>query len=347
MTKEIVTGAVKKEILRTGYLGRHTTLSYLSHRKQIWRQIPYLRENEGRAPPIVLAVGDRRRVYSISRRLKKAVLLPETAARLVCRRDFRSAHEFGRTAMAIGLVSSIPILVIETQMGSPATQIIMNEALSDDLTCLDYRVGRNRIGLSHKIVIRVGTAGGINCEGKRPVNVGDIVVATHSIGISGANLQSLHCLDFWRPTATEKFKESWTSMGDDFTLTQAGHPRVNCSKDVISALGKAAQTLAEKQYQSGGNITKDSLYAEASADMFLDLCQTENCRTTEMEFSAIAVAAHEHDTHFGMVSAIVGVLPGDSFTGSEKMKTIAEQRAILVSLDAVRRLSQLETPKLR
>ena len=343
MTKETVTGAAKKETLRTGYLGRHTTLSYLSHRKQLWRRIPYLRENEGRAPPIVLAVGDRRRVYSISRRLKKAVLLPETAARLVSRRDFRSAHEFGRTAMAIGLISSTPILVVETQMGSPATQIIMNEVLSDDLTSLDYRIGRNRIRLPQKIVIRIGTAGGINCEGKQLVNVGDIVVATHSIGISGANFQSLHCLDFWRPIATQKFKESWTSMGEDFTITEAGHPRVNCSKDVFSALEGAARTSAEKQSQSGGNITKDSLYAEVNTDMFLDLCQTENCRTTEMEFSAIAVAAREHDAHFGMVSAIVGVLPEDSFTGSEKMKRMAEQRAILVSLDAVRRLSRLET----
>ena len=196
-------GAATEESLRTRYLGRHTTLSYLFDNKQLWRHIPYLRENEGHAPPIVLAVGDRRRVYSISRRLNKAVLLPETAARRISKRDYRSAPEFGRIAMAIGLISSIPILVVETQMGSPATQIIMNETLSDDLTCLDYRVGRNRITLPHKIVIRVGTAGGINCEGKRPVNVGDIVVATHSIGVSGANLQSLHCLDFWRPAAIQ------------------------------------------------------------------------------------------------------------------------------------------------
>jgi hypothetical protein len=56
-----------------------------------------------------------------------------------------------------------------------------------------------------------------------------------------------------------------------------------------------------------------------------------------MEFSAIAVAANEHNAHFGMVSAIVGVLPGDSFVESENLKTAAEQRAILVSLDAIRR----------
>jgi uridine phosphorylase len=330
-------GAATEESLRTRYLGRHTTLSYLFDNKRVWRDIPYLRENEGHAPPIVLAVGDRRRLYSISRSLNKAVLLPETVARRISKRDYRSAPEFGRIAMAIGLISSIPILVVETQMGSPATQIIMNEALSDDLTCLDYRVGRNRITLPHKIVIRVGTAGGINCERKRAVNVGDIVVATHSIGVTGANLQSLHCLDFWRPAAIRKFNESWTSMGEGFTITEAGHPRVNCSEDVFSALEGAARTVAKQHSHAGGNITKDSLYAELGTDMFLELCQTQNCRTTEMEFSAIAVAAREHDAHFGMVSAIVGVLPGDSFTESEKMKTTAEQRAIMVSLEAIRR----------
>jgi len=321
---------------RTGYLGCHTTLSYLSHRKQVWRHIPYLRENEGRAPPIIIAVGDRRRVYSISHKLNKAILLPETAARITSTGDFQSAREFGRIAMAVGLVSSIPILVVETQMGSPATQIIMNEVLSDDLTCLDYRVGRNRISLPEKIVIRVGTAGGINCEGKRPVKVGDIVVATHSIGVSGANLQSLHCVDIWRSESILRFKESWTSMGEDFTITEDGHPRVNCSGDVFSAIENAAESVAKQHSQTGGNITKDSLYAERDVKIFHELCRTENCRTTEMEFSAIAVAAREHDAHFGMISAVVGVLPEDSFTESERMKTIAVQRAIFVSLEAIR-----------
>lgn len=328
-------GAPSGESGKTRYLGRHTTLSYLAHRKQLWRRIPYLRENGGCAPPLILAVGDRRRVYSISRKLKRAVLLPERAARQVSARDFRSTHEFGRVAMAIGLVASVPILVVETQMGAPATQIIMNEVLSDDLTCLQYQVGKNQFIVPNKIVIRVGTAGGINCEGKRPVNVGDIVVATHSIGVTGANIQSLLSLDFWRPESIRNFKESWTKLGDDFTITGAGHPRVNCSEDVLSVLKSAARTTAEQHHQVGGNITKDSLYAELSSDLFIELCKTENCRTTEMEFSAIALAAHEHDAHFGMISAVVGVLPGGSFTESEKMRTIAEQRALNVSLAAI------------
>lgn len=313
----------------------------------MWKRVPYLRENDGRAPPIVLAVGDRRRVYAIARRLKKTVLLAEIAARLsgqgASERELRSAPASGRVAMAIGLASpSIPVLVVETQMGSPATQIIMNEILSDDLMGTSYRVGRSRIDLPHKIVIRVGTAGGINCDGRPPVRVGDIVNATHSIGATGAVIQSLLRLDFWSPGAIEEFRKRWIDVSPEFTVTEGGHPRVECSQDVVEALDIVGQRLATGAYHKGGNITKDSLYAELSDDVFLDLCRTQNCRSTEMELSAVAVSAREKNAHFGMVSAIVGVLPGGSFTESEKLKTLAEQRSLRVALEAVKHLASWE-----
>ena len=324
------------------YLGRHTTLAYLTDKRNVWRRIPYLRENYGHAPPIVLAVGDRRRVHAISRILRKPVLLPEASAKLSNRRirasDLPLTAEFGRVAMAIGLFSSIPILVVETQMGAPATQIIMNEVLSEKLTSTEYRVGKNRVSLPHKVVIRIGTAGGINCEDMPPIAVGDIVNATHSIGVTGAVMQSLSRLDFWRPEASEAFCTRWTSLGSAFTITNANHPRVECSRNVIEALDKAGERLAKGVYHKGGNVTKDSLYAELSSDMFIELCRTENCRTTEMELSAIAVAAQQHKANFGMISAIVGVLPGASFGESEETKAVAERRAVQVGLDAVKNL---------
>lgn len=324
------------------YLGRHTTLSCVAGRRGIWRRIPYLTQNEGRAPPLVLAVGDRRRVYAIANRLRKPVLLSETAARLSNRgskRDLPSVPEFGRVAMAIGLApSSMPVLVVETQMGASATQIIMNEILSDELTDTEYRVGKARIRLPHKVVIRVGTAGGINCRAKPIINVGDIVNATHSIGVTGAVVQSLLRLDFWRHGAIEEFQERWTSLGSDFTITEDGHPRVECSGDVVKALDLSGRRIAGAAYHRGGDVTKDSLYAELSIDMFLDLCRRHDCRCTEMELSAIAVAACEHNAHFGMVSAIVGLLPGASFAESERLRAVAEQRSLRVALDAVRYL---------
>jgi uridine phosphorylase len=242
--------------------------------------------------------------------------------------------------VAIGLVStSVPVLVVETQMGAPATQIIMNEILSDELTSTAYRVGTSRIDLPCKIVIRVGTAGGINCDGKPAIEVGDIVNATHSIGATGAVIQSLLRLDFWSSGAIQEFQKRWIQLGEDFTITMEGHPRVECSRDVVEALDDAGGRLSTDAYHRGGNITKDSLYAELSDDAFLDLCHAHNCRSTEMELSAIAVSAQKNNAHFGMVSAIIGVLPGASFTECEKLKTVAEQRSLRVALEAVKNLA--------
>ena len=326
------------------YLGRHSTLSYLIDEPRVWTRVPYLRENEGRAPPLILAVGDRRRVYTIARRLAKPILLPETAARLFRRRvsqkDLTSVPELGRVAMAIGLVSpSIPVLVVETQMGAPATQIIMNEVLSDELTNTRYRVGNRRITLPYKIVIRVGTAGGINCDRKPKIELGDIVNATHTIGATGAVIQSLARLDFWNAEALEQFRKRWMELGSEFTITSEGHPRVECSMDVVEALDNAGRRIAAEAYHRGGNMTKDSLYAELNEEVFLDLCRRNDCRSTEMELSAIALSARKNDAHFGMISAIVALVPGASFAESKKVKILAEQRSLRTALEAMKHLA--------
>ena len=326
------------------FLGRHTALSLLKQRPDIWRRIPYLKENGGHAPPIVLAVGDRRRVYAIARTLRNPLFLPEAVAKLAnprLRSKRSSSTYFGRVAMAIGTIASIPVMVVETQMGSSATQIILHEVLSNQLTSNDYRIGHERISLPHKIVIRVGTAGGINCQRAPPIRVGDVVNATHSVGATGAIIQALSRLDFWHPGVCKSFSARWKELGSDFTITRRGHPRVECSRDVVEAIDVAGTRFAKNAYRRGGNVTKDSLYAELSTDVFLDLCRTENCRTTEMELSAIAVAAHKHQASFGMVSGIVGVLPGSSFGQSEKMRAVAEERALRVGLGALKLLARI------
>jgi uridine phosphorylase len=287
----------------------------------------------------VLAVGDRRRVHAIARKLKNPVLLSETAARLsnpeLSSRELLSAVEFGRVAMAIGTYKEAPILVVETQMGAPATQIIMNEILSDQLTSNEYRVGGRRIALRHKVVIRVGTAGGINCKNCSAIRPGDVVNATHSIGATGATMQALARLDFWNPGAYDEFQRKWKSLGTTFTITREGHPRVECSKEIVGAIRKAGTRFAKKAYHEGGNVTKDSLYAERSEDIFLELCRNENCRTTEMELSTVAVSAYERRVSFGMISAIVGVLPGSSFAENPATRRAAEERAVSIGLESL------------
>jgi len=325
------------------FLGTHTALSIVKQKPDVWRRIPYLRENDGHAPGVVLAVGDRRRVYAIARRLRNPILVPETAAKLSNPRCALSAlpstSEFGRAAIAIGTAGSLPVTVVETQIGSPATQIILNEILSDELTTKEYRVGHNRLDLDRKVVIRIGTAGGINCEGKSLLRVGDVVNATHSIGATGAIMQSLLRLDFWHSKAYDEFRSRWISLGHEFTFTKQNHPRVECSHGVVEAIETAGKKLSRTNYCTGGNVTKDSLYAELSSDVFLDMCRNENCRTTEMELTTIAVSARQHHTDFGMVSAIVGTLPGLSFADDEKMRQLAEKRATLVGMESLKALT--------
>jgi len=108
---------------------------------------------------------------------------------------------------------------------------------------------------------------------------------------------------------------------------------------VIQAIDSAGTRLAKNAYHKGGNVTKDSLYAERSNGIFLALCRTHNCRTTEMELSTIAVVAQQHHASFGMVSAIVGVLPGSSFAGNQRIRMKAEERAIRIGLDAISSLA--------
>jgi uridine phosphorylase len=107
---------------------------------------------------------------------------------------------------------------------------------------------------------------------------------------------------------------------------------------VVEAVDAVGERLLGSAFHKAGNVTKDSLYAELDADAFLDLCRTENCRTTEMELSAIAVAAQENGANFGMISGVVGVLPDAPFAESEKAKGIAEQRSVRVATEAVKRL---------
>jgi hypothetical protein len=57
-----------------------------------------------------------------------------------------------------------------------------------------------------------------------------------------------------------------------------------------------------------------------------------------MELSTIAVAASENQANFGMVSAIVGTLPGASFANDEKAKRLAEKSALLVGLRSLKGL---------
>lgn len=323
------------------FIGRHTTLSYLQDQPRIWKRIPYLRDNHCKAPPIILAVGDRRRVYAATKHLTDPVPVPALAARLVRPHNPRLTPVLGRVFMVIGMAGKVPVMVVETQMGAPATQIIMEEILSDQITTTAYKTAAGTLTVPQKVVIRAGTAGAINCPAKPPLRVGDLSIATHTIGATGATIQALTALDMWHPDTIRRFRRDWQRLGPDFTVTPEGDPRADSTHRVVKALEQAAKQLSPGRYQLGGNVTKDSLYSEQSASLFQHLCRTQNCRSTEMEFTTLAATAAQHNAAYGMINSILSIIGvEESWISSEKRVAAIEDRTIRVALQAAQQLAE-------
>jgi uridine phosphorylase len=321
-------------------IGRHTVLANVVDEPQIWKRIPYLRDNGGRAPPIILAVGDRRRVYAAAKHLKDPVLVPEMASKL----DPEQSGIMGRAAMVIGYYDGTPVLVAESQMGAPAVQIIVNELLNDHITSTTYNTPSGPLKMPQKGVIRVGTAGGINHKPQPTLHVGDLVIATHTLGLTGATAQALGGPDFFHPQLLETFRRNWLKLGKEFSITDDGYPRANCSPAVVKALGEAATRL-NANFQLCGNLTTDSLYARALIPEQRRLCVTQNCRSAEMELTAIAHVARINHAMFGMVAAVVNMSGERQSWFSPGDRSAAEDAAVRTALQAASSLAGVHHAK--
>ena len=316
---------MKKET--PGYLGLHTTIGYLTASE--WGFIPYLKDNGGALPPLVIAVGDARRAA----RAKEILGLKDTVALHEKGEELIGLQGRGRNDIYIGKYShnnrSVPIVIVETQMGMPATEIIMREVLAH--CSLRYNMGEDlgKIDSDAIYVIRVGTAGGINDPDKGDkIKVGDIVNATFNIGWSGTLIESMSGLDYSSDKILAAFKKKWMESGGSFTKDNR-FPQASCSADLVGSIDWAAKELGIKSVQ-GGNFSKDSLYAELDDNAFIELRKKYNIMSTEMEQMAIhKVAADFKDLEIlvktGLVSGIVGVLPGESFSTNLSLKETQEK----------------------
>jgi len=293
-------------------LGRHTAISHLADGRM--GDIPLLAENEGALPPLVIAVGDARRVMGAAAvlRLEPAVPIHEVALE---RGGLRAR---GRVHMLLGLFRhasrAVPLLVVETQMGMPATEIILREVLAHCRR--SYRVGGETLELDAVHVVRAGTAGGINAPGCPAIAVGDLVVADFCLGWSGTLLQTMGGLDFSAPDAVARFRRHWQELGLEFT-GDGRYPVARSWPPLVAAIAAAAGESGRVCHR-GGNLSKDSLYAEVDGEEFVDLCRRYDVRSTEMEQLAIAATAARLGrdgmaVRTALVSAIVGLIPGAAF----------------------------------
>ncbi|MHC4339849.1 MAG: phosphorylase family protein [Planctomycetota bacterium] len=280
------------------FLGRHTCLSWLASGPGL-DSIPLLDALGGGAPSHVIAVGDRRRVARVLARLEESL---DLAA--YCRKTI-GERAGGRVDLGIGRTGSVPVMVVETEMGGPSTQIILREVLDPDF----HKDGA-------KTVIRVGSCGALASEGGAP----DLVVAEFATGWSAA---------------IEQWQRGVAGPPAEFDPGRPPQPPVNpCSPMVVAALRKAAGADAV----CAGVFSKDSLYAEQD-ERFAGLMRDLGCAVTEMELATVGPIADALGIAWGGIMATAGCLDHSSWYPPEAIER-NEDRAIEVALAALRKLAE-------
>lgn len=313
-------------------LGIHTSMGYL-HEFRKWKDIPYLRENDGMLPPFMIAVGSRTRVMRAGKALGlryPVVIDDEVMGR-------HGLSMYGRTSFLVGVLETeglaFPITVAETQMGCPATQIILRE-----LMYFSRAEGYDFFGESIRSpgmqVIRAGTSAGVNSfdSGKMQVEIGDMLIGTESFGSIGALIQSnVRMLGFMGlPRPMDLDEVPGLSLSEDKV-----HMKTSCSWALVKNLEGAAEELGFET-KTGANFTKDSLYAEMSEETFAALRDKYGIISTEMEQLVIDMLAADFRTagiqaDTGLILAAIGAIPGKSFpeTAEEQKKASDAEENIL------------------
>lgn len=328
-------------------LGSHTCVGHL-HSLDKWKDIPFLQNNHGMLPPLMIAVGSRIRVLKSPETLgmKNHIFLDEKA------REVAGLEAYGRVAMAIGELerngSLIPITVFETQMGCSATQINLKEALYFARDDGYNNSSEIKIASDGIYVVRVGTCAGVNSfqRSEIQVQIGDLLIATDSYGSIGALIQStLQALKYTGVDIAAKADElrkllreygNLRLSHDDSSLVTSASTRV------VLRLQRSADALGLKNLV-GPNFAKDSLYAEIGEEGFAMLRDIYGVISTEMEAPAVDVLAGEFrragiHAYSGLVSAAIGAIPGKSFaetTAERQLASNAETNAMNVAANAL------------
>jgi len=285
-------------------------------------------------PPFITAVGSRARVKKAPSvlNMKDPVFIDEEALKKF------GLNAYGRVSMLIGIIEyerlSVPIAVVETQMGCPATQINLRETLyfaRDD----GYNVNGTEIKSDGIYVVRAGTCAGVNSfsPSERKISIGHIVITNENYGSIGAIIQStLSALNFVGINVSEKIDVLRKILSEHRTLFMS-HDEQNlrtiCSVRLLLRLQEAADVLGLKNVV-GPNFTKDSLYAEIKDEGFAWLRENYGVVSTEMEEAVIDVLAAEFrkegvEVHSGLISAVIGAIPGKSFPETEEEKRLAHE----------------------
>ncbi len=334
--------------VRPSILGSHTCVGLL-HELKRWKDIPFLKDNQGMLPPFIIAVGSRMRVQCSPQILgmKDASFIDDEAHQRV------GLKAYGRVSMALGKIRvpktglDVPVAVVETQMGCSATQINLKEVLHY-ARADGYSLGGSFVKSDGIYVIRAGTSAGVNSHSSSEiaVEIGDVLIATDSYGSIGALIQStMQSLNYTGINIAEK-ADALRRLISEYGNLRLSHDgqslATSASHRVVLRLQRAADELRVKNLV-GPNFAKDSLYAEIGEDGFAMLRDTYGIISTEMEAPAVDALAGEFrragiPVYSGLVTGAVGAIPGKSFAETPKEKKAAsdaETNAVKVAARAL------------
>ena len=333
-------------------LGQHTCIS-IAKESGKWKDIAYLKDNEGMLPPSMIVVGDRRRVLSASKLLTEKLLLHEEMERCL------GPGASGRVNVAIGIYEHngrpLPLTILETQMGCSAQDINAWEALINSRED-GYILGNAHISSGSLNVIRAGTCGGIiisddgiSQKDKPIIEIGDLINATASMGDGAVVRQRLGCGNCLDREDMLRFKKLWYLRGHGFTPDDKW-PLISSSPNIVAALAKSSAELGLISH-TGANFTKESLYIENNEGWVKSLRTKYGVLSTEMEHFGLAFLAHELirfgiEVHQGLISCVVGTVPGGSFASpgsKEEAKAKESEQKMLES--AMRALWKMAYPE--
>ena len=289
------------------YLGRHTCLSYLFAAGPP-ADPPLLRAG---VPPWILATGDRRRVDRIRARLEDPLDLRAFA------RERLGELAGARVDVALGTYRGLPVLAVETQMGGPATEIILREVLDPSFHPDGARA-----------VIRVGTCGTVY---PGPGETPPLAIAEFAAGYSAAIEQARRGVLAPPADGTPESERS-----------SPRPPRLSCSPAVTAALMAAVAAVSPgTSFLAGGCFSKDSLYAEQDRRLAAILGEL-GCVATEMELATIGPVAESLGVLWGGIMATAGRVPDGPWLPPEVILA-HEELAIDVALAALHRLAAPES----
>ncbi|KAL0237347.1 hypothetical protein PCE1_000744 [Barthelona sp. PCE] len=327
---------------QTEFMGVHTCMPGLiknwEEYKVHFEQYPLVYANDGHLPPFIVSCGSRTRVAGFSELLDNFCQIDKVL--------LEAGKPIGRVAVAVGTYKGTPIAVFEHQMGCPATEINFREISSPYVVKhVNYvNVDCTNITTDAVYSIRVGTCGGMNLwenenpEGYRPVDLAHIVVSTHHVGVNGTLIQSAtgH-LDLMSPTTLEVLKTRLRELGYDMSKPM---PVLYDDNVIVDSF----RAVANEEYTHFlGYFSKDSLYAELEEEAFVDLRRDYDCACSEMEAAMIAYQSlcrrnTELPVVFSAVCAVIGTVPGSSFSDDPATLSLASNRACVTGLDALNHL---------